>query len=135
MTAYPPHPKLEKTALGSLRHVPWSHHVDALEVAAQWRSAGYALWACETGPQAEEYTVPDFPSPLLLLFGHEAAGIRPSLLQLADRRIRIPMWGYKSSLNVATAYGVILFEALRQYRGRGIWTPPTGGTGRESSSV
>lgn len=132
MTAYPPHPKLDKTALGALAHVPWSHHVDALEVARRLKGDGAPIWACETGPDAADYTDVDFPVPVVLVFGHEVAGISPQLLELADNRIRIPMWGYKSTLNVATAFGVILFEALRQYRFKGVWTPQGDDSGRKS---
>jgi tRNA G18 (ribose-2'-O)-methylase SpoU len=133
MTAYPPNPKLQKTALGALDHVPWSHHVEALDVVRKLKEQGVPIWGCETGPDAEDYTDLDFPAPVLLVFGHEVTGISPTILELVDRRIRIPMWGYKSSLNVATAYGIILFEALRQYRVRGIWHPQKNGTERESS--
>jgi tRNA G18 (ribose-2'-O)-methylase SpoU len=132
MTAYPPNPKLQKTALGALDHVPWSHHVESLNVVRELKEKGLPVWACETGPDAEDYADLHFPAPVLLIFGHEVLGISPALLELADRRIRIPMWGYKSSLNVATAYGIILFEALRQYRVRGIWSPRGKGTKRES---
>ena len=31
-------------------------------------------------------------------------------------RVRIPMLGRKSSLNVATAGGIVVYELLRQYR-------------------
>jgi tRNA G18 (ribose-2'-O)-methylase SpoU len=38
------------------------------------------------------------------------------LLDLCDTHVRIPMLGFKHSLNVATAGGVVLYELLRKYR-------------------
>lgn len=121
MTAYPPHEKLNKTALGALDHVSWSHHVEPEPVVVSFKEAGGQVWACEPGLGASDYTKTPCPCPVLLLFGHEVGGIRPGLLARADRRVAIPMGGHKESLNVATAYGVIVFEILRQFEDRGVW--------------
>jgi tRNA G18 (ribose-2'-O)-methylase SpoU len=124
MTPYPPNPKLEKTALGAIPHVSWSHHVETLPVVRALREAGIPVWACETGPGSRDYLERPFPAPVALVFGHEVAGIGPDVLAETQCRIAVPMAGYKRTLNVATAFGVILFEALRQYRERGVWSPP-----------
>ncbi|MBD3334198.1 MAG: TrmH family RNA methyltransferase [Candidatus Eisenbacteria bacterium] len=124
MTAYPPHPKLDKTALGAAGHVPWSHAADAVSVVRDLQERGIPIWACETGPGADDYLGAEFPAPAAFVFGHEVAGVSPAVLELAERRIAIPMGGFKASLNVATAYGVILFEGMRQLRQKGIWSPP-----------
>ena len=51
-----------------------------------------------------------------LLFGGESHGLPPGLLQRhADRTLVIPMpAGKVRSLNLATAVGIVLYEALRQ---------------------
>jgi tRNA (cytidine/uridine-2'-O-)-methyltransferase len=51
-----------------------------------------------------------------LLFGSESRGLPPELLHRhAERTITIPMPGGKvRSLNLATAVGIVLYEALRQ---------------------
>ena len=55
-----------------------------------------------------------------LLFGRETSGLPPELLADADLTLTIPMPGSVEhgggvrSLNLATAAGVVLFEALRQ---------------------
>jgi len=54
--------------------------------------------------------------PVSILFGHEVDGLPPEILERATDRVRIPMLGYKQSLNVATAGGVVLYELLRKYR-------------------
>ncbi|MFM7695710.1 MAG: tRNA (cytidine(34)-2'-O)-methyltransferase [Vulcanococcus sp.] len=55
-----------------------------------------------------------------LLFGQETSGLPQAVLDTADARLTIPMAGGVDrgggvrSLNLATAVGVVLFEALRQ---------------------
>lgn len=62
----------------------------------------------------------EFRSDDILLFGPESRGL-PSGLLAADPGccVRIPMVAQSRSLNLATAVGIALFEALRQIR----WTP------------
>ena len=43
-------------------------------------------------------------------------GIAPALLERCDIHVRIPTLGMKTSINVATAGGVMLYELLRKYR-------------------
>lgn len=63
------------------------------------------------------YTDIAFAADDLLVFGNEGYGLPDALLQEhPDRVITIPMSGPVRSLNLATAVGIILFEALRQMR-------------------
>ncbi len=54
--------------------------------------------------------------PVCILFGNEVDGLPAELLERATDRVRVPMLGFKQSLNVATAGGVVLYELLRKYR-------------------
>jgi tRNA (cytidine/uridine-2'-O-)-methyltransferase len=50
-----------------------------------------------------------------LVFGNETDGMPPRILEKhPERCFRIPMSGPVRSLNLATAVGIVLFEALRQ---------------------
>ncbi len=52
-----------------------------------------------------------------LVFGRETKGLpEPLLAAHADRCLTIPMSAKTRSLNLATAVGIVLFEALRQTR-------------------
>ncbi len=60
-----------------------------------------------------------------LVFGKETAGLPDDLLrENPDTAIRIPIFGNVRSINLATATGVVLYEALRQ-TGRLSETPQT----------
>lgn len=94
-------------------HVDLHRHADiaALELAV---NPG-RIW-CVDNPAATSYTDAEFRDGDCLLFGSESAGLPTDVLErFADRRIVIPMANPSvRSLNLSTAVGVVLYEALRQ---------------------
>ena len=81
------------------------------------------LWLCENdrGKSMWDATIEDGDA---LVLGSEGPGLPPQLLQThADSVLSIPQAPGERCLNVATAAGIVLFEALRQIRGVGV--PPT----------
>jgi 23S rRNA (guanosine2251-2'-O)-methyltransferase len=73
------------------------------------------VWAVETTSASKSYTKVTYPRPLALVFGNEALGIDRQVLDLCDGMIEIPVFGYKNSLNVASAAAVVSYEILRQW--------------------
>ena len=114
-TAHPPHPRLEKTALGSVEYVPHAHFESTTEALAWLRQQEIPVWALETTSHSQRYTDVVFPKPVALLFGNEALGIDPDVLKVCDQIVEIPVFGFKNSLNVACACAVTVFEVLRQW--------------------
>lgn len=114
LCAHPPNPKLEKTALGAFDYVAWTYHPTTTEVLETLRPR-LPVVAVENTSDAVVYTEFDWPTPVALVLGHEVEGIDPQVLQLCHHKVSIPVLGYKRTINVATAYGVILFEILRQW--------------------
>lgn len=52
-----------------------------------------------------------------LLFGSESTGLPPEVHRdFGEWSVKIDMWGEVRSLNLSTAAGIVLFEALRQVR-------------------
>ena len=114
-TAHPPHPRLEKTALGTLDYVPHTHFDTTVEALSWLRQRQIPVWALETTSHSRCYTEVPFPRPVALLLGNEALGIDPQILQACDQIVEIPVFGFKNSLNVASACAVTVFEILRQW--------------------
>jgi len=114
-TAHPPHPRLEKTALGALPLVATEHFDTTLQALDDCRARGLPVWALETTSHSRTYTQLSFPRPVALVLGNEALGVDPEVLEAADQLVEIPVFGYKNSLNVASACAVVLFEILRQW--------------------
>ena len=76
------------------------------------------IW-CVENPAPRPYTRATFADGDCLLFGNESRGLPDTVRErYADRMIDIPMSTQAvRSLNLATAAGVVLYEALRQLRG------------------
>lgn len=118
-TAHPPHPKLDKTALGTLAYIPTTHFATTLEAVESLRARGVAVWGLETTSQSRNHTQVQYPRPLALVLGNEALGVEQAVLEGCDELVQIPMYGFKNSLNVAAAGAVVVFEVLRQWGDQG----------------
>ena len=115
-TAHPPHPKLEKTALGTLDYVPTAHCDSTAAAVTSLQARNIPVWALETTSHSRIYTAVQYPRPLALVLGNEALGVNHLVLEQCDELIQIPMYGFKNSLNVASACAVVVFEILRQWQ-------------------
>ena len=115
MTPRPPHPRLARTALGAEDFVPWSHDKEAMAAVDRLRERGIPIVAIEPTERAVPHCQFDWPRPVALVLGHEVRGIQAPVLERCDAAVRIPMLGAKNTINVATAYGVVLYELLRRW--------------------
>jgi tRNA (cytidine/uridine-2'-O-)-methyltransferase len=80
--------------------------------------AGSSIF-CFSAKATTCYTAAPYTRDCCLLFGKESAGLPAEVLaRYADRTFTIPMpSGKVRSLNLATAVGIVLYEALRQIEG------------------
>jgi tRNA (cytidine/uridine-2'-O-)-methyltransferase len=94
-------------AVDVVRHVTFEEFEQAI--------APGRVWCVET-PGERAYTRAEFADGDCLLFGGESKGLPPGVrAKYAHTLIGIPMpTGNVRSLNLATAVGVVLYEALRQ---------------------
>ena len=112
MSVHPPHPKLQKTALGAFDYVPWTYHertADALQALKERSITRVAIEVTEAAIPMDEF---EWPSPVAVVFGNEVTGIGELTLAKCDAVVRIPMHGYKNTINVATAFGVVMYHVL-----------------------
>ncbi len=112
------HRAVAKTGLGAESRVPWTTAADATQLLDGFNETGLRIAAIETSLVAEDLFDWSPSFPLCLVFGNEVDGLSPAILDRATDRVRIPMLGFKQSLNVATAGGIVLYELLRKYRAR-----------------
>ena len=112
-TTDPFHPGAVKASMGSLFALPLLHLPDEDALLAWARRQGATLLA--TSAHAAESVWDVAPAwPLLLLLGSEREGLAEEVLAAADHRVAIPMWGSATSLNLAVAAGILLFEMRRR---------------------
>ena len=81
------------------------------------KGEGYELIATVVDPQAESIFEARFETPkIALLFGNEHRGLSPKAVEMADRRVTIPMVGMVRSLNLSVTVALFLYEVTRQRR-------------------
>ncbi len=104
--------RMEKTGVGgSLESVPWRHVPDAFEAVRARRADGWRVIAVEQGVPSISLKECDFGERAIIVLGHERAGIRDSILGIADQVVSLPIYGVTNSLNVATCAAVVLYHA------------------------
>jgi TrmH family RNA methyltransferase len=105
--------KALRGSMGSVLRLPTVHDGDASTVAGVLRA--HRLQCLAAAPAgAVSFEAIDWRGPIACFVGSEGAGLPEALLEMADRRIRIPMAEPVESLNVAVSAGVLLYEARRQ---------------------
>jgi len=114
ITARPPSLKLKKTSLGAARFVPWEHFGSAIDAVGTLKQQGIPVYAIEVTDRSESVFEVEFPSPVAIVLGSEVDGVSGDVLAAADRIVAIPMAGFKNSVNVSVAAGVVVFEIVRQ---------------------
>ncbi len=120
LTGYTPTPEkneVRKTALGATESIPWEASGDAVPVLESLKREKTTICVLEqTSQSIPYYEVPETIFPVCLVVGNELTGISDRILQYADLAVEIPMTGTKQSLNVAVAYGIVLFDFFRRCR-------------------
>ena len=113
MTAHPPHKKLEKTALGAFDYIPWTYYERNRDCIDALAAQGIPAVAIEVTPDAQTLGAFTWPQPVAIVLGNEVNGINERVLRRCQSTVSIPMHGYKNTINVATAFGIVLYDILR----------------------
>ena len=109
-TPAPPHPRLEKTAMGSDKMVPCRCFESSLEAVKALRAEGVKeILAAEPLPGSVPAWKREYQFPLAVIFGNEALGVHPATLEAVDGMVSLPMHGEKASINVGNAAAAILY--------------------------
>jgi len=116
-TPTPPNRKIRKTSRAAEEHVPHSYAPDPLVLIDELRRAGARIVCLEitsTSTDIRAFT-PEPDRPLCLIVGAENEGVPDTLLAASDDTVHIPMHGRNSSMNVATAAAIALFELIKGF--------------------
>lgn len=118
---YPPNLKsnrLKKTARNTHNTVDfefWEHTSEAID---EYLGKDYLLYSLEI--TSDSIPVDEFSysenKPIALVLGNEAFGIKESILHKSHKCLHINMYGANSSMNVAQATGIALYEITKTIR-------------------
>lgn len=115
--------KCVRASAGSMFHLSVVAGARLEETVAALREAGLRVVAAD-GRAASGLDDPEtsarLAAPTAWLFGNEAWGLPPELLDLADESIAVPIYGRAESLNLATAAAVCLYASARAQRFTGV---------------
>ncbi|HMN10794.1 MAG TPA: TrmH family RNA methyltransferase [Bellilinea sp.] len=112
ITPPPTSDRVNKVALGAEFSIPWESIPNSYSFCVEWQKAGRKLVSLEvTAGAADLFQIrPDRAAEYLLVVGNEVSGIDPDILAISDLIIRLPMGGYKKSLNVASAAAIAMYH-------------------------
>lgn len=106
-------PKVLRSTMGSVFHLPVLHCGNTLEAVDICRRKGFLVCASHIEGSVDIYDA-DLSGNVALVIGSEAEGVGDEVLDYSDMLIRIPMAGRAESLNAAVAAAVMIYEAVRQ---------------------
>jgi tRNA G18 (ribose-2'-O)-methylase SpoU len=116
ITGTPPNKDIQKTALGATDTVHWKYFNTTLEALAELKMIGFKVYAIE---QAEHSLMlhnfkMDTNFKVAFILGNEINGVAQEVIDACDGVIEIPQTGFKHSLNISIAAGIVSWEVYRQ---------------------
>jgi 23S rRNA (guanosine2251-2'-O)-methyltransferase len=111
---------VSRASAGAIEWLPVARVTNLVRTLEQLKRERFWILAAALDGSQSLYALPDrvLTGDLAVVLGAEGKGVRPSVLEQADHRVRIPMRGAIESLNVSTAGAVILYELLRRAEAR-----------------
>jgi TrmH family RNA methyltransferase len=110
-SADPYHPSAVRASMGALF---WSPVVTAtFEAFARWAQRhAYTVYGTSAHAPVDYREVGEYRRPAVLLLGSEREGLSSNQAAICDVRVRMPMLGRVTSLNLAVAAGVMLYAMM-----------------------
>jgi tRNA G18 (ribose-2'-O)-methylase SpoU len=107
--------RLKKTARSTQNSVHYGYFEKSEEALKTLKNEGYEIYALEiTGNSIpiQEFNY-EASKKIALVLGNENYGVDEDLLNLSDKSLHINMYGKNSSMNVAQATGIALYEITK----------------------
>ncbi|MBW1972802.1 MAG: RNA methyltransferase [Deltaproteobacteria bacterium] len=116
-TLYPPNKKVSKAAMGAEKYIDWEYYENGIDTIDLLKNKGITIIALETSDNSVSCFDYSFSFPMAIVVGNEEFGISHDILKKSDQIVEIPTRGYKNSLNVSVAFGIAIFQILKQWKG------------------
>jgi TrmH family RNA methyltransferase len=104
-------PKVVRSTTGSIFHLPVAQGVELDVAVALVKASGVQVLAADIKGDDLPSLRDTLARPTAWLFGNEAHGLTDASLDLADRIVKVPIYGHAESMNLATAASVCLYES------------------------
>ena len=107
-------PAVVRASAGAAEHVRVAVVKNLVQAMEKLKKQGLWLAGVEASERAALYMQADLTGPLGLVLGSEGGGMSRLVGRTCDFWVKLPMFGRVSSLNVAAAGAVALYEVRRQ---------------------
>ena len=105
-------PKVVRSTMGAIFRVNIIESENLVNTLKEIKKHKFKVVA--TSLQTEESIYDIEYKKTAIVIGNEANGVSKEVLEMSDKKVKIPMPGKTESLNAAVATGVILYEYVRQ---------------------
>ena len=118
ITATPPSPEIDKTALGAEDSVRWSYFENTADAVEMLKKEGYTVCALEQvdGSVSLEAFEADSDGRYAFIAGNEVDGVDQNVVDMCDVSLEIPQVGTKHSLNVAVSTALTIWHFFLKLR-------------------
>jgi TrmH family RNA methyltransferase len=107
-SADPYHPSSVRASMGTLFWHP------VIQASFAEFAHGYSMYGTSAHASTDYRLVNHYFRPLVLLMGSEKEGLSPGQAAVCQQMIRLPMQGRASSLNLAVATGIMLYDIYKK---------------------
>lgn len=105
-------PKVVRSTMGAIFRVNIIESENLVNTLKELKKHKYKI--VSTSLQTEDSIYDMEYKKTVIVIGNEANGVSKEILDISDKKVKIPMLGKAESLNAAVATGVILYEYVRQ---------------------
>ncbi len=104
-------PKVVRSTMGAIFRVNVIISEDLTHTLQELKKQGYETIA--TYLETNESIYDMGPVKKVVVIGNEANGVSEEVLQVVDKKVKIPMLGKTESLNASVATGIVVYEYVR----------------------
>ncbi len=105
-------PKVVRSTMGAIFRVKVLESDNLVGTIKEIKKHKFLVFATDLNTDSSIYD--EKYKKCAIVIGNEANGVSKEVLDLADKKIKIPMLGKTESLNASVATGIILYEYVRQ---------------------
>ena len=103
---------MSRSSAGAMEWVPLIETTNLSRALEGFKERGFWIWGADI--EGESAPRVNLKGKTVIVMGREGEGLHRLVKESCDGLIRIPTGGHLDSLNVATAAGILMYEARRQ---------------------
>ena len=105
-------PKVVRSTMGAIYRIKIIEVENLKEILQDLKKDGFEVIVTSLKTENSIYDI-DYNKKIVVI-GNEANGVSKEIMDIADKKVKIPMLGNAESLNASIATGIIVYEYVRQ---------------------